>query len=301
MMGYTRTHKGSTNLAAPNVQDEPSMETSQGISAKFWGVRGSIATPVAENMGFGGNTPCVEVRLPSGEILIIDGGTGARQLGAKLMQEADGSPLSLNFFLTHFHWDHIQGIPFFQPLYSPENTVTFYAMTPPETTAEILEGQMSIPYFPVEFKFLPAKRNFVSILDQEFHFGGTRLTSFALNHPQGCYRYRLQQDSCSFVFASDLEHGNPHFDRILLEAAQGADVLVFDAQFTPEEYPLHRGWGHSTWLEATRVAKQAGVKRLVLFHHAPAHSDADMRNILEQARQEFPETSIATEGEEITV
>lgn len=275
------------------------MESTQGISARFWGVRGSTPTPAAENMRFGGNTACLEICLPSGEILIIDGGTGARQLGAKLIQEAKGEPLSLNFLLTHFHWDHIQGIPFFEPLYSRENTVTFYALTPPDRTAEILEGQMSVPYFPVDFKFLPAKRNFVSIVGQEFHFNGTKVTGFALNHPQGCYGYRFQQDSRSLVFASDLEHGDPAYDRILLESAEGADVLIFDAQFTPEEYPRHRGWGHSTWLEATRVAKQAGVKQLVLFHHAPGHGDAEMRSILEQACQEFAETSIATEGEAI--
>ncbi len=139
------------------------MATRIGISAKFWGVRGIDPTPLADTTGFGGNTPCLEIRLPSGEILIIDGGTGARQLGAQLMRQASGESLSLHFFLTHFHWDHIQGIPFFQPLYSKENTVTFYAMTPPAVTAETLEGQMSIPYFPVDFKFLPAKRKFVRL------------------------------------------------------------------------------------------------------------------------------------------
>jgi phosphoribosyl 1,2-cyclic phosphodiesterase len=277
------------------------MEAIKGISARFWGVRGSIPTPVADNMGFGGNTACLEIRLPSGEILIIDGGTGARPLGAKLMQEAQGEPLSVHFFLTHFHWDHIHGIPFFQPLYALENTVTFYSMKSARDTAEILEGQMAIPYFPVDFKFLPAKRKFVSIMDQEFHFGDTTVTNFALNHPQGCHGYRLQQGNRSLVFASDLEHGEPDFDRILLAAAEGADTLIFDAQFTPEEYPQHRGWGHSTWLEATRVAKQAGVKRLILYHHDPGHSDTKMREILAQARQKFPETSIATEGEEIPV
>lgn len=277
------------------------MATRIGISAKFWGVRGSIPTPLADTTGFGGNTPCLEIRLPSGEILIIDGGTGARQLGARLMQQASGESLSLHFFLTHFHWDHIQGIPFFQPLYSKENTVTFYAMTPPAVTAETLVGQMSIPYFPVDFKFLPAKRNFVETPGREFHFGDTRITSFPLHHPQGCRGYRLEQGGSTLVFASDLEHGDPEYDRILLEAAEGADVLVFDAQFTPEEYERRRGWGHSTWVEATRVAKQAGVKRLILFHHDPAHDDDIMRKILCEARQAFPETSIATEGEEFPV
>jgi phosphoribosyl 1,2-cyclic phosphodiesterase len=273
------------------------MEQSGQLQLRFWGVRGSIPTPTPDNAGYGGNTACLEVRLPSGEILIIDGGTGARQLGHALMKEAAGKSLSLHFFLTHFHWDHIQGIPFFQPLYARENEVTFYSMKAPAVTAETLEGQMSIPYFPVDFKFLPAQRRFVEIPGREFHFGDTRVTSFPLHHPQGCFGYRLDHQGHSLVFASDLEHGDPEMDRSLPRAAEGADVLIYDAQFTPEEYEARRGWGHSTWLEGTRLARQVGAKRLILFHHDPAHDDTALRAILKCAQQEFPNTSLATEGE----
>lgn len=277
------------------------MAISDSIRLRFWGVRGSIPTPVIENLGFGGNTACVEVRLPSGEILIIDGGTGARQLGEELMREAAGMSLNLHFFLTHFHWDHIHGIPFFLPLYASQNAVTFYAMTAPVLTAEYLAGQLSGPYFPIDTKFLLARREYIDITGREFRFGGSRITSFPLNHPQGCYGYRIQQGSSTLVFASDFEHGNPEFDRILLDAAQGADVLICDAQYTPEEYENCRGRGHSTWLEATRVAAQAGVRRLILFHHDPSHDDDAMRRILANARREFPETFLATELDEIQV
>jgi phosphoribosyl 1,2-cyclic phosphodiesterase len=264
---------------------------------KFWGVRGSIPTPTSQNMGSGGNTSCLEVRLPGGEVIIVDGGTGVRPLGAALSAAAGGKVTDLHLFLTHFHWDHIQGLPFFQPLYSKDNSVTFYSMKTPEETREILEGQMNVPYFPVDFRFLPAKRHFVDITGKVFHFGDTEVNNFALNHPQGCHGYSFTHHGRKLVFASDLEHGVPEFDAILLEAAADADVLIFDAQFTPEEYEKRHGWGHSTWLQATEVAKQTRAKKLVLFHHDPGHGDEVMQIILAHAREYFPETYLAVEGE----
>jgi phosphoribosyl 1,2-cyclic phosphodiesterase len=264
---------------------------------KFWGVRGSIPTPTSQNMGSGGNTSCLEVRLPGGEVIIVDGGTGVRPLGAALSAAAGGKVTDLHLFLTHFHWDHIQRLPFFQPLYSKDNSVTFYSMKSPEETREILEGQMNVPYFPVDFRFLPAKRHFVDINGKTFHFGDTEVNNFALNHPQGCHGYSFTHHGRKLVFASDLEHGVPEFDAILLEAAADADVLIFDAQFTPEEYEKRHGWGHSTWLQATEVAKQTRAKKLVLFHHDPGHGDDVMQIILAHAREHFPETYLAVEGE----
>jgi phosphoribosyl 1,2-cyclic phosphodiesterase len=248
-------------------------------------------------MGSGGNTSCLEVRLPGGELIIVDGGTGARPLGAAITADTARRHNDLHVFLTHFHWDHIQGLPFFQPLYSKENTVTFYSMKTAEETREILEGQMNVPYFPVDFRFLPAQRNFVDIKGKTFRFGDTEVNSFALNHPQGCHGYSFTHHGRKLVFASDLEHGVPEFDAILLEAAADADVLIFDAQFTPEEYEKRHGWGHSTWLQATEVAKQTRAKKLVLFHHDPGHSDTTLQLILAEARTHFPETYLAVEGE----
>ena len=266
------------------------------MHVRFWGVRGSIPTPCPENMKYGGNTACVEVRLPSGEVCVLDGGTGVRPLGSALVAEMQGSPMSLHFFLTHFHWDHIQGIPFFSPLYSSTNHITFYAYPSAEQIQETLEGQMSTPYFPVDFHFLRARRDFVSTFERIFTFGDTTVQAFALNHPQQAYGYRLQHGPHSVVLASDLEHGNPVYDKLLHEAAAGADLLIYDAQFTPDEYEMRRGWGHSTWLEATRVAKECGVRKLILFHHDPTHDDEMMNAILEQARKEFANTDVATEG-----
>jgi len=198
--------------------------TSEKLLVKFWGVRGSIPTPCAQNMGVGGNTSCLEVRLPGGEVLIVDGGTGARQLGLALAAEATVKPANLHLFLTHFHWDHIQGLPFFHPLYSKENSVTFYSMRAPEETREILEGQMYIPYFPVDFR-LPARRNFVSVSGQTFRFGEVEVSNFPLHHPQGCHGYSFSFRGRKLVFASDLEHGDPALDNILLEAAHDRETL----------------------------------------------------------------------------
>ncbi len=266
---------------------------------KFWGVRGALPTPDPWNAGVGGNTPCLQVELDSGETLIFDAGSGARQLGATLLSAAEGRPLNLHLFLTHFHWDHIQGLPFFAPLYSPDHSITIYAASAPERTSKILEAQMAPPYYPIRLSTLPAARRFVCVAGRELHFGTTRVTNFPLHHPQGSVGYRLDCRRRSFVFATDHEHGDPECDASLVRAAVGADVLVCDAQYTPEEYEQHRGWGHTHWLHATEVARRAGVGRLILFHHHPTHDDVALERILAEARCEFPATDLAVEGETV--
>lgn len=271
------------------------------MELKFWGVRGSIPTPAPENLGFGGNTTCLELRLADDSIIVLDGGTGARKFGLSLLERFPGKRLDVTFFMTHFHWDHIQGIPFFAPLYSPANHVTFHSSKPPEETREILEGQMTNPYFPVQFELLAAKREFVRIADQPLRASGLSVHAFPLNHPQGASGFRLESQGAVVVHACDHEHGDPALDRTLRENAEGADVLVYDAQFTPEEYPAKRGWGHSTWMEAVQVARDAKVKQLVLAHHDPSHSDDFLRGVLVQASAHFDNVVIAQEGRSITL
>jgi len=269
------------------------------LQVKFWGVRGSIPTPQADNLGFGGNTTCIEVRRPGDQVLIIDGGTGLRYLGMALMREFAGRRLSLKFLMTHFHWDHIQGIPLFAPLYGRDNAVTFYSDRPAEDVREILDGQMSHPYFPAPFEQLGARRHFEQI--DNANFGDVSVRAFPLNHPQGACGYRIESEGAVVVHASDLEHGDEQFDRVLIDHAQNADVLIYDSQYTPEEYGTKRGWGHSTWREAVRVAREAQVKRLVLFHHDPGHDDRFMNEIEKQARSRFENTDAAREGATICV
>lgn len=266
------------------------------MSLRFRGVRGSLPTATASNLRYGGNTTCLEVRLPDASVLIIDAGTGIRQLGAEI---AASEALSLTLLLTHFHWDHIQGIPFFTPLYAKHNQLDIYSPRPIAEAREILEGQMSAPLFPIPFEYLVAVRNF-HLVREPFEVGPVLVTPFALNHPQGASGYRLDCGQYSVVHASDHEPGNASVDEGILRVAEGADVLICDAQYTPAEYEGRIGWGHGTWLYATRTAKRASVKKVVLTHHDPDHDDEFVDRILALARAEFPNTVAAAEGMVLT-
>jgi phosphoribosyl 1,2-cyclic phosphodiesterase len=266
------------------------------LAVKFRGVRGSIPTPARENLGFGGNTSCLEVRSSEGDLLMIDAGSGARQLGLDLADEFAGGNLDLHVLFTHFHWDHIQGLPFFAPLTGPANRITFHAARSAEETRNILAGQMLKPYYPIGFDDLSAQREFVETTCQTTRLGNIVVHPFPLNHPQGANGYRLEAGGAVIVHASDLEHGDPRLDSILRDYAQGADVLIYDAQYSPEEYETRRGWGHSTWLEAARVARDAQAKRLILFHHDPGHDDQTLESLADQARRTFENTEAAKEG-----
>jgi phosphoribosyl 1,2-cyclic phosphodiesterase len=267
------------------------------VRLKFWGVRGSTPTPQIENLKFGGNTPCLEVRTTENECVIFDAGSGIRALGQTLMQEANGSPINLKIFLTHFHWDHIQGIPFFAPLYGPKNHISFISGSTGRPLEETLEGQMAKPYFPIDFSQVAAKRDFHQIESGGcIEVGGLKVRPFPLNHPQGASGYRIEANGVVVVYATDYEHGVKKSDATLLEYAQDADILICDAQYTPSEYETHRGWGHSTWENAVLLAKDAHAEHLMLFHHDPLHDDQTMMRISQDARIQFENTTAAWEG-----
>ena len=268
---------------------------------KFWGVRGSTPTPQIDNLGYGGNTPCVEVRLPGGEVFIFDAGTGARNLGMALLDEHRDRNIRISMFLTHFHWDHIQGIPFFEPLYKPNNSLQFISHCSTGPLKEILGGQMAKPYFPVNFEAATRHQEFLQLDGVVWREGDFRVHPFPLTHPQGASGYRLEANGAVAVYATDHEHGVARVDNGLRDMAQGADVLIYDAQYTPAEYEKHRGWGHSTWKEAVAVAKDAGVKQLILFHHDPSHTDETMSGIADEARRFFENTVAAREGSIVTL
>jgi phosphoribosyl 1,2-cyclic phosphodiesterase len=271
------------------------------LQLKIWGVRGSIPTPVQENLGYGGNTSCLEVRLPGGEVLVFDAGTGIRALGNSLIAESGGQPLSLSLFFTHFHGDHIHGLPFFAPLNHEENEITFRAHPTAVSLEQVLEGQIREPYFPVDFSEFPAQPNHVEIEHEPLTVAGATVIPFPLNHPQGATGYRIESAGATIVYASDHEHGEPEIDAIVLEHSREADILLYDAQFTPDDYERHRGWGHSTWLEATKLAREAGVGRLLLFHHSPSRNDASLEEIVREARTHFENTHAAREGEVLSL
>jgi phosphoribosyl 1,2-cyclic phosphodiesterase len=267
---------------------------------KFWGVRGSTPTPQSENLRYGGNTSCVEVRLGD-RLFIFDCGTGFRAFGHGLKHEFRDRPVFAHVFVSHFHWDHIQGIPFFGPLYdNAENHFVFHSSSRTRSLKRVMEEQMASPYFPVNMSEMKAKREFRDIEEGRVEVDGVTIQTSWLNHPQGCLGFRLETKDGVFVYATDNEPGNELFDKNVRTLAAGADVLIYDSQYLPEEYEARRrGWGHSHWREAVNVVMESGAKELVLYHHDPDHNDNCIDNIVTEARNYYPRVRAASEGMEI--
>lgn len=270
---------------------------------KFWGVRGSTPTPQADNLRYGGNTPCLEFRSDSGSLLIVDCGTGLRMLGKALMTEFGSKAIRAHVLLSHYHWDHIQGLPFFTPLYSEENQFHFYSYRlPGGSVEEALEGQMSYPYFPVDMAAMEAVRTFTEIKQGPFRLDDFTIQARQVNHPQGCLTFRIENNSKAVLYATDNEPGDPASGRAIMELARGADLLVFDSQFSWEEIRgPKKGWGHNTWEEGVRICQEAGVRQFVLFHHDPDRNDAAVDDLEATARARFRNSRAAYEGMEITL
>ena len=274
---------------------------------RFWGVRGSTPTPQSENLRYGGNTSCVEVRV-NGHIYVFDCGTGFRNLGKQLSQEQavngrNGHPINAHIFLSHFHWDHIQGIPFFSPLYNDrDSSFVFHSSSRTRGLQQALEEQMADPYFPVNMSDMAAHRQFCTIDEGRTKLEGCTVQAKWLNHPQGCLGFRMETEGKVIVYATDNEPGHPVFDKNVRKLAEGADVLIYDAQYLPEEYAARKqGWGHSHWREAINVVMESGAKELILFHHDPDHSDSCIDSVVKQAREHYPKVRAASEGMEIVL
>lgn len=268
--------------------------TSRRLKVKLWGVRGSFPTPHAQNLSYGGNTPCVEIRLPGGEILILDAGSGIRQLGQDLMREGlDGR--RIHVILSHFHWDHIHGLPFFAPVFEHTN-LSFYAGGRQDTLESSIRNQMKYPYFPVDFGAVTAKCEFHEIGDGPLKIGTASIHPFPVNHPQGAYGFRVESGGASVIYAPDREFGDAALDVTIRKFSDRASVLIVDSQFTREEYTVHKGWGHSTWNDAVSVARDSNVEQLLLFHHDPDHDDAMVHRIEKEAQQQLAGVCAAREG-----
>jgi phosphoribosyl 1,2-cyclic phosphodiesterase len=265
---------------------------------KFWGVRGSLPTPQRENLQYGGNTCCLEVRCAVQPPLIFDAGTGVWDLGRCLGREF-AAERAANLFLTHFHWDHIQGLPFFGPLYQQDIKVTFHSALAPARLERVLQAQMRSPYFPVPWKAVPAGLRYQQVGRAGVRLGDLTVRSFPLRHPGGAVGYRIETPESCIVFATDHEYGDDRHDAVVREYARGASVLIFDTQYTPEEYAQRKGWGHSTWRAGTELARAADVGQLVLFHHDPTRSDEALERLVVRAAAQFPNTIGAREGQTI--
>jgi phosphoribosyl 1,2-cyclic phosphodiesterase len=278
------------------------------MKVRFWGTRGSIPTPGKDTVRYGGNTPCVEVRLHHNELVIFDAGTGIRSLGDALM--AGGESVKAYLAITHPHWDHIQGFPFFKPAFISGNEFTILgAQSRSVTLRQMISDQMDRVYFPIQLSELKARINFRALREGTIPIFDAMLSSLYVNHPSFALGYRLDAGGHSLVYISDNEpfdrelarsvknvdrtiverynrsRGNPN--QRVFDFARGATILIHDATYTPEEYVNHVGWGHSHYLFTLEVAARAGVRKLVLFHHDQTHSDDKVDEILMKCRKEI--------------
>ena len=272
------------------------------MKIRFWGTRGSIATPGPQTVRYGGNTSCVEIVTDAGARFIIDCGTGARSLGGQMM--ASGTKgIEATLLLSHTHWDHIQGFPFFTPAFIKGNKFTVCGPNGANVSLpEVLAGQMEYTYFPVELAQLGAAIDFRDLSEGTFEIAGARITTKFLNHPAISLGYRIEADGATVLYLSDHE---PYWEPLWRSDAEpgrvesilhdedrrhalfmrDADIVIHDAQYTPEEYPTKKGWGHSTYSYVTQMAAAMGVKRLFLTHHDPTHNDDFLARLEEKAQE----------------
>ena len=282
------------------------ISTEHSTRIKFWGVRGSIPVPGNSTVRYGGNTSCVEVRA-DGEIIVLDAGTGIRPLGLALEKEFGGEPIKVTLLITHAHWDHIHGLPFFTPAHHRHNQITVYGHDAADAgLREILEEQMSAPFFPVTLHDLPGKIDIHTLEAMQFNIGKVHVRSMFVNHPGICAGYRLSTSAGSIAFLPDYEpydamkvHSarreslDPSQTRKraeeertgLVDFLKECDVLILDTQYTDEEYKARVGWGHGSLGSAVALALDAQVRKLILFHHDPTHDDAKIDMMVREARK----------------
>ncbi len=278
-----------TNVSA--TAEPVRSDRSQGFFLKFWGTRGSIPAPGFSTRRYGGNTACVELRI-DGKRFICDGGTGLRDLGTALLKEHAHEPITANMFFSHFHWDHIQGFPFFMPIYSSGNTFRIYGTSPGDHRQyDLLSGQMQSDYFPVTFSELHAHIEPDDLGENGRSIDGVHITTLPQPHPGKSWAFSFEKDGLRAVYATDSEldlcilnreeaKADPFVMRRLpadlVNFVHGADLLIADAQYTDEEYAAKVGWGHPRCTTVIDFAIQAEVRQLALFHHDPMQTDDDI-------------------------
>ncbi len=269
------------------------------LEVRFWGVRGSLPSPGPETTLVGGNTSCVEV-TGGGSRVILDAGSGLRALGDHLMKTQQTKDITL--LLSHVHWDHVMGLPFFTPLYTAVSPIVIAAGPLGVPVQEALERQMMPPLFPVKFDAVRSRVRTVDLAsDAAFSVGALSITMLPLIHPDPVIAYRIEYGGRSVVYATDTEHTEGELNARLAQFVSGADILIYDAQYTPEEFrgedgPSRKGWGHSTFQAGAEICRAANVKTLALFHHDPRRTDDAVAAIVQRARGHFADTIAAREN-----
>lgn len=273
----------------------------------FYGTRGSVPVPDRNFSEFGGNTPCLLVGFENGRIAIFDAGTGLRKLGNDLLDQSIEQYDNIFIGLTHTHWDHIQGFPYFKPAYDTRRRFTIARCGKGRVASSNLAGafeiQMQQDFFPVPFNRMGAELTFWEPEILSFTApSGVHIFTAQHNHPGGgAFGYRITEGAKTLVYCTDVEYLDGIIDPKVVELARDADLLIHDAQFTTEELIQKKGWGHSTWEQAVEVAEVAGVKQLALFHHDPDHDDVFLLGLERQCRKRFSNSFFAREGVEISI
>lgn len=270
-----------------------------GFKVKFWGVRGSIACPSPNHVIYGGNTSCIELTLGD-RLIILDAGTGIRQLGHEFFKRGLNSA---DLLLTHTHWDHINGFPFFAPAFVKSFAFNVRAghLYDQGGIESVLATQMSHPMFPVPLSVMQARMTFIDFkAGDSFTLGdGIHVATAALRHPNGAAGYRISFAGKTLAYVTDTEHVPGEPDPNVLRLIEGADLAIYDSTYTDDEFPAKVGWGHSTWQEGIRLSRLAGTRRLAIFHHDPEHEDAQMAEIEAAAHAMWDQSFCARDGMEI--
>jgi len=269
------------------------------VRIRFWGVRGTLPVPGQETVKYGGNTACIDVLTSDQQVIIIDAGTGVRNLGRTLLEEHQ-QRVSGTILLSHTHWDHIQGLPFFDPLLSRHNRFTLYGRKRiGKSLEEVLAGQFFEPYLPFAYRSLSASFNVREVTPGETIYIGenTTVTTADLFHPGGCLGFRIQDNGTVLTYCTDNGHDGLHFSNQVLALVQNSDLLVHDAHFPSWELSkTFAEWGHSSWYEAVHLAREANVKALGLFHYGPDLREEELDRIQVEASSHFSRTIMAREG-----
>ncbi len=270
------------------------------MHVKFWGVRGTIPCPLQTHLKYGGNTSCVSVQCGD-NWFVFDAGSGIRLLGEHLMVQG---VYQVSLLFSHFHWDHIQGFPFFAPAYQPSFKLNLFAgnlYLSQSNIQKALAGQMSAPFFPVStevFKASIQHHDFQAGVRLEFE-GGVSAKTLMLNHPQGSTAYRLEYQGRSVCYVTDVEHQPGRLDDALVAFLKGADLVIYDCTYSDETFSQYLGWGHSTWQEGIRLCRAANAKQLAIFHHDPDNDDARMDTIAAKASALWSGAFVAYEGQSL--